>query len=163
MIDRINRQEVSERCNEVVVSNVSKQVNIRTHKSKRRRQQERSLLEQLEGPRLPNMSELVKIINVRELEADLLAESPLSEEVDWASDTSSDSPELEGEAVRMVLERLATETGDPQEVASGPSTDAIRQSEVRVERLELTPEHQSALDRGVVGTSGRRRSRAKTP
>ena len=71
------------------------------------------------------MSELVKIINVRELEAELLAESPLNEDVDWASDTSSDLPELEREAARTVLERLAIETGDPQETGD-PPTDWIR-------------------------------------
>ena len=41
------------------------------------------------------MSSLTKIINVRQLEADLLADSPLSEDVDWASDDSSNPPELE--------------------------------------------------------------------
>ncbi len=104
---------------------------------------------------------MVKIISVHQLQADLLAESPLSEGVDWASDTSSDLPELEGETVRAVLEDLSIETGDPDETAPGPSADPTQTSEVRVERMKLTKQ-QAALDEGVVGKSWQRKSqRAK--
>ncbi len=43
---------------------------------------------------IANMSSWRKIIDVRELEADLLAESPSSTDADWVSDTSSDLIEL---------------------------------------------------------------------
>ena len=85
------------------------------------------------------MSNLVKVINVRQLDADLLAESPLSEAVDWASDTSSDLPELEGETMRAVLEGLSIGTGDPQETTLGPLTVPTQTSEARVKRMKLTP------------------------
>ncbi len=98
---------------------------------------------------------------MHQLEAGLLAESPLSEDVDWASDTSSDLPEL-GEAVRAVLEELSIETGDPQETTTGPSTVPIRASGVRVKRMELTPQQQAAVDGSVVGASWQGKSRAKT-
>ena len=91
------------------------------------------------------MSDLVKVINVCQLEADLLAESPLSEDVDWASDTSSDLPELGGEAVRAVLEELSLEIETPQETTPDPSTVPIRASEVRVERMKLTPQQQTIV------------------
>ncbi len=108
------------------------------------------------------MSNLVKIINVRQLEADLLAESLLSEDVDWASNTPSDLPQLEGEAVRAVLEGLSIENGDPQATTTCPSTVPTQASEVRVERMKLTPEQQAAIDGGVVGASWQGKSRAKT-
>ncbi len=60
--------------------------------------------------------------------------------------------------MRTVLERLAIETGDPQETVPDPSTVQFQATEVRVERMELTSEQQSALDRGVVGTSWRGKS-----
>ena len=108
------------------------------------------------------MSNFVNIIIVRQLEADLLAESPPSDCVDWASDTSSDLPRLKGETVRAVLERLSIETGDPQETRPGPSTVPTQTSEVRVKRMKLTPQQQAAIDGGVVGASWQRKSRAKT-
>ena len=109
------------------------------------------------------MSSLIKIINVRQLEADVLDESSASDDVDLAKDTSSVLPEVTEETVRAVPEELSTDTGDPQETAPGVSVAPTQTSEVRVERMKLTPQQQAVIDEGVVGKSWQRRSqRAKT-
>ncbi len=111
---------------------------------------------------IANMSNLVKIIKMRQLEADLLAKSLLSDCMEWANDTSSDLPELEGETERAVLEGLSVGTGDPQETTPGPSTVPTQTTEVRVERMKLTHQQQTTIGGGVVGASWQRKSCAKT-
>ena len=109
------------------------------------------------------MSSLIKIINVRQLEAHLLGESPSSNDIDWANGTSSDLRELEEETVTAVQEELFTKIADPQEIAPEVVVDPTRKSELRVERMQLTPQQQALADKGVVNKSWpRRNQRQKT-
>ncbi len=112
------------------------------------------------------MSDLVKVINVRQLEADLLAESPLSEDVDWVSDTSpemeggapSSLPELDLSTVEAVLQDLSPtlEVVDPDEV------ETIRIQWNPLSKVSCPPSADRTSDQGAVSTSQSRREDDET-
>ncbi len=84
------------------------------------------------------MSDLVKVINVRQLEADLMAESPLSEDVDWVSDTSPDSLEMEGGAPSPLPELdMSTVEAVLQDLS--PTPDVVDPDEVETVRIQWNP------------------------
>ncbi len=73
------------------------------------------------------MSNLVKVINVRQLEADLLDESPPSEDDDRESEASSDLPELDTRTVEAMLRDLS------------PTPEVDDQDEEEIVRIQWNP------------------------
>ena len=115
------------------------------------------------------MSDLVEVINGRQLEADLMAESPLSEDVEWASETSSDLPETE-DGVPSSLPELDTDTVEAVLQDLPPAPDVVDPEEeetVRIQwnplsRVNCLPSTDRVSDQGAISMSQRRREDDET-
>ena len=77
-------------------------------------------------------------MNVRQLEAELLEESPPSEDVDGASEDSSDLPEMEGRAPSPLPE-LDTSTVEAVLRDLSPTPDVENPDEVETIRIQWNP------------------------